>query len=57
MYDWRKPFTGLPMPVRFEPMFSELSVASMHIKQLEVAAKHIFVLASTEMVELYVSPI
>jgi hypothetical protein len=52
MYDWRKPFTSLPQPVRFEPMFSELSVASMHIKQLEVGAKHIFVVASTELAEL-----
>jgi hypothetical protein len=35
-------------------MFSELSVASMHIKQLEVGAKNIFVVASTELVELSV---
>uniref|UniRef100_A0A1I8B852 Lig_chan-Glu_bd domain-containing protein n=1 Tax=Meloidogyne hapla TaxID=6305 RepID=A0A1I8B852_MELHA len=53
IHDWRKPFTALPVPVRFEKMFSDLSAASMHIKQLSDKAKYnVFIVASAKSAEL-----
>nr|CAD2138055.1 unnamed protein product [Meloidogyne enterolobii] len=53
MYDWRKPFTAFP--VRFEKMLSNLSSASMHIKQLADKTKYnIFIVASAKAAELYI---
>ncbi|KAL7074304.1 hypothetical protein ACQ4LE_006231 [Meloidogyne hapla] len=55
IHDWRKPFTALPVPVRFEKMFSDLSAASMHIKQLSDKAKYnVFIVASAKSAELYI---
>ncbi|KAL3077934.1 hypothetical protein niasHS_013463 [Heterodera schachtii] len=56
-YEWRKLFSAASKKaVLFEPMFTKMSDATEHVKQLDVGSKsvkNIFIVASTKNAELY----
>uniref|UniRef100_A0A183C952 Profilin n=1 Tax=Globodera pallida TaxID=36090 RepID=A0A183C952_GLOPA len=52
-FEWKKPFVSALKNVHFEPMFTKISDATEHVKQLNVEAKNIFIVASTKNAELY----